>query len=138
MRASAQIWSHNFQASDMVLVSVPMICSVVKSLRTVIWVKRQKKNCSAPACSNHDLARSECTWRLQASASHTLASRKFNVFIDLFVGQFDLRAIGDDERELHSVRTRALVLQEDGPDTCQDQFAHRAPICGGLRLEFSI
>lgn len=32
--------------------------------------------------------------------------------IDLFVGQVDLRAVGDDQRELHFLGTRALVLQE--------------------------
>jgi hypothetical protein len=86
MRLSAQIRSHKLQASDMGFVSFPMICSVVKSLRTVIYVKRQKKNCRSPTCSNQNLARSECMCRLHRSACQTFASRKFNVFIDPFVG----------------------------------------------------
>ena len=90
----------------------------------MIWVKREKKNCSSLllllACSNQDLAFSECTCRLQISASHTFASRKFNVFRDLFVGQNDFGAVGDDQRELHPPGTRALALQEHGSDACQD------------------
>jgi len=114
MRVSAQIRSHKLQASDMVFVSAPMIGSVVRSLRTVIWVKRQKKNCSSPACWNQDWAFSECRCRLQINASHTFASRKFNVFIDLLVGQVNLGAAGDNQRELHSPKAWALALQEHG------------------------
>src|SRR5258708_34481560 len=102
MRPSAQTRSHRLQASDMVLVSFPMIGAVVRSRKTVIWVKRQKKNCSWPACSNQCVALSECSCRFQKSASQTLASRKFNVFIDLFVAQGYLRAFGNDKWEPHS------------------------------------
>jgi len=76
-RSSAQIRSHRLQASTMDFVSTPMICLVVRSLRTVICVNRPKRNCSSPACSNQDLAVSECVCRLHRSASQTLASRKF-------------------------------------------------------------
>ncbi len=86
MRLSAQIRSHKLQASDMVFVSFPMICCVVRSRKTVSCVKRQKENCCSLACSNQSLALSECTCRLHKSASQTFASRKFNVFIDSFVG----------------------------------------------------
>ena len=110
MRLSAQTRSHKLQAPDMVLVSLPIILSVVRSLRTVSWVKRQKKNCCSPACLNHSLAVSECECRLHKSASQTLASRKFNVFIDLFVGQVYLGAFGNDKRESYSLRMRALPL----------------------------
>jgi hypothetical protein len=112
MRVSAQTRSHKLQASAMVLVSFPMICSVVSNLRTVTCVKRQKKNCSSSASSNQSLALSECMCRLQSRASHTFESRKFNMFIDLFVGQVDLGAVGGDQRELHSLGTWALALQQ--------------------------
>jgi hypothetical protein len=46
-----------------------------------------ERNCSYPACSNQDRALSECICRLHRSASQTLASRKFNVFIDLLIRQ---------------------------------------------------
>lgn len=84
-RSSAQIRSHRLQASAIDFVSTPMICPVVRSLRTVICVNRPKRNCSSPARSNHDRALSECICRLHRSASQTLASRKFNVFIDLLI-----------------------------------------------------
>src|SRR5271154_130688 len=108
IRLSAHTRSHRLQASDMVFVSLPMIFSVVRSLKTVSWVKRQKKNCCSPVCSNQSRAVSECTCRLHKSASHTFASRKFNVFIDLFVGHIYLWAFGNDERKAHPLRTRTL------------------------------
>ena len=111
MRLSAQIRSHKPHASDMVFASVPMIFSVVSSLKTVSWVKRQKKNCSSLASSNQSLAFSECTWRFHRSASQTLASRKFNMFIDLFVGHIDLRALRNDKGKLHFLSTRPLTFQ---------------------------
>src|SRR5271165_2402606 len=99
MRLSAQTRSHRAQASAMLLASFPIICSVVRSLRTVIWVKRQKKNRSWPACSNQSRAFSECICRPHRRASQTLASRKFNVFIDLFVGYAHLGALGNNKGE---------------------------------------
>jgi hypothetical protein len=44
-------------------------------------------------------------------ASQTFASRKFNVFIDPFVGQVYLWAFENDEGEPHSFGTWALALQ---------------------------
>src|SRR5271166_4948223 len=140
MRVSAQTRSQTLQAKDMDVVSLRMTASVVRSRRMVICVKRQKKNCSSllPVRSNQDLALSEWRCRLQISASHTLESGKFNVFIDLFVGQVDLGTSGDDQGERHSFRARALALEEHGLNTRQDQFAYRAPVRGGLRLQLSI
>src|ERR1700722_5791333 len=111
MRLSAQARSHNFQASDMVLASFPIICSVVRRRRTVIWVTRQKKNCSSRDCSNQRVARSECTCRLQKRASQTFASRKFNVFIDLFIGHVDLWAWRDNQGKTHLRGPGTLSLQ---------------------------
>ena len=102
----------------------------------MIWVKREKKNCSSLllllACSNQDLAFSECTCRLQISASHTFASRKFNVFIHLFVGEIDLGTVRDDERELHSFLARPPRLKKDAVNAGENQFAHRASVGGSL------
>jgi hypothetical protein len=106
----------------MVFVSFPMIFSVVRSLRTVICVKRQNKNCSSPAFSNQDVAVSECTCRLHKSASQTFASRKFNVFINLFAGQVYLWAFGNDEREPHPLGTRTLTLQEYASDPRENEL----------------
>src|SRR5579872_5562566 len=92
------------------LVPAPRIFSVVRSRRTVSWVKRQKINLCSAASSNQDRALSACTWRLQTSASQTFASRKFNVFIDLFVAQVYLRSLGHHEGKLHSPRAGALLL----------------------------
>src|ERR1700728_1606017 len=86
-RSSAQIRSHRLQASAIDFVSTPVICSLVRSLRTVICVNLPKRNCCCPACSNQDLALWECICRLERSASQTLASRKFNVFINLLIRQ---------------------------------------------------
>lgn len=43
--------------------------------------------------------------------------RELGIFVDLFVRQFDLRAIGDDERKLHSSRARALALRKHLSDS---------------------
>jgi len=128
----------------MVLVSLPRIFSVVRSLRTVSWVKRQKKNCCSPVCSNQSRAGSEWMCRLHKSASQTLASRKFNVFIDLFDGHVYLRTFGNDERKAHSLRTRTVSLQQDASDARQNQLAGRVtpgscllfqlPIKGGWNI----
>lgn len=75
------------------------------------------------ACSNQDLALSERTCRLHTSASQTFASGKFSVFIDLFGRQVCFCALGNDERELHPLRTRALALQQNALDPRQNQFA---------------
>ncbi len=90
----------------------------------MIWVKRQKRNCASPPWSNQVLAFSECTCRLHKRASQTLASRKFNVLIDLFVGQVYLRAFGNDQRELHSSGVGALPLLQDVLNTGENEFAY--------------
>ncbi len=77
----------------------------------MICVKRQKRNCSSPARSNQSLAFSECACRLHMSASQTFASRKFNVFIYLFVRQAHFWAFGNDERESYPLGAWALPLQ---------------------------
>ena len=61
MRSSAHTRLHKPQASDMILLSPPMIFSVVRALKAVSYVKRQKKTCCCPAYSNQSLAVSECT-----------------------------------------------------------------------------
>ena len=73
--------------------------------------------------------------RLQIKASHTFESGKFNVFINLFVGEIDLWAGGDDERELHSFPARPPRPKEDALNTGKNQFAHRASIRSRLRFE---
>lgn len=60
------------------------------------------------------------------------------MFIDLFVGQIDLGAGGDDQRELDSLRAWASLLKKDVLNACENQFAHRATVCAGLRLEPAI
>src|ERR1700693_3279077 len=111
MRESAQILSHRSQAWDMLRMSFPIMLSVVRSRRTVNCVKRQKKNCSSSDRSNHSFALSECTCRLQSKASQTFASRKFNTFIDLFVGKIDFGTFGNDQRKADPFRSRALAFQ---------------------------
>jgi hypothetical protein len=54
------------------------------------------------------------------------------VFIHLFVGEIDLGAGGDDQRELHLFRARAPRLKKDAVHAGENQLAHRAPVCGGL------
>src|SRR5207249_10526806 len=95
IRSSAHTLSHRAHASDIVLTSFPITIGVVKSRRTVICVIRQKKNSSSLERSNHARAFSDWMWPLQKSASHTLASRKFNTFIDLVVRHKHLRSIRD-------------------------------------------
>src|ERR1700689_2643254 len=133
-RSSAQIRSHRLQASAIDFVSTPLICSVVRSLRTVTCVNRPKRNCSCPACSNQDLALSECTCRLHRRASQTLASRKFNVFIDLFVGHVYLWTLRNDERESYPLGTRPLALQENALDTGEHKFSDGKTSCCRLLL----
>ena len=57
------------------------------------------------------------------------------MFIHLFVGEIDLGAGGDDQWELHLLRARAPRLQKDTLHTGENQFAHRAAVCGRLRFE---
>src|SRR3984957_2809754 len=124
-RSSAQIRSHRLQASAIDFVSSPMICSVVRSLRTVICVNRPKRNCSCPACSNQDRALSECICRLHRSASQTLASRKFNVFIDLLIRQVYRWSFGNNQRKFDPLWPRPLCLQDHTSHTEKNQFTNR-------------
>jgi hypothetical protein len=58
------------------------------------------------------------------------------VFIDLVVGQIYSRSWGGrDEWELDALSRGALVLQQNGLDTGQDQFSDRASFscCLGLK-----
>ena len=57
------------------------------------------------------------------------------MFIHLFVGEFDLGAGGDDQRELHALGPRPPLLKKDDLDSGENQFAHRAPVCGRLGFE---
>ena len=57
------------------------------------------------------------------------------MFIHLFVGEIDLGTVRDDERELHSFLARPPRLKKDAVNAGENQFAHRAPICGRLRFE---
>jgi len=120
------------------LVSAPIIFSVVGWRRPVNWVKRQKINLCSPASSNQDRALSACTWRLQTSASQTFASRKFNVFIDLFVAQAHLGSLGHNEWKLHSPRAGALLLQQYTLDTHKNQLTDGRALRRRLLLELPI
>ena len=57
------------------------------------------------------------------------------MFIDLIAGEIDLGAGRDDQRELHLLRARAPRLKKDALNAGENQFAHRASVCGRLRLE---
>src|SRR6202521_4150203 len=134
MRLSAQILSQRFHASDIFFVSLPMTSLVVTRRRTVICVKWQKKSCSSADRSNHSRACSECTCRLQSSASQTFASRKFNVFINIFVSQIYLGALRGDEGKAHSFGTRVLALHESAFRARENEFADRPSLRRGLRF----
>src|SRR5262249_39664003 len=97
-RSSAHHSSYTSQAPAIVLTSLPMTASVVKSRRKPSCVKRQKRNCSSSVRSNHYRADSACAWRSHARASQTLTSRKFNEFIDPLAGELDLGSFGANER----------------------------------------
>src|SRR5579859_3537199 len=66
--------------------------------------------------------------RLHKSASQTFASRKFNVFIDPLVGQVYFRALGNDEREPHSLWTWVLALQQDPSDPARTNSRTERPL----------
>ena len=101
-------------------------------------MNRQKKNCSSLACSNQALAFSECKCRLHSRANHTFESRKFNVFIDLFVGEIHLWTVRDDQRELHPFRAWSLALQQNTPDSRKNQFTYGAPACSSLFFQLPV
>ena len=57
------------------------------------------------------------------------------MFIDLFVGEIDLGAGRDDERELHSFPAGPPRPEKDAVNAGKNQFAHRASIGSRLRFE---
>ena len=57
------------------------------------------------------------------AAEPCLASRKFNVFVDVLVGYIYLWTLRDDERESHPFGTRPLALQENGFDAGEHKFS---------------
>ncbi len=57
------------------------------------------------------------------------------MFIHLFVGEIDLGAGRDDQWQLHLLRTRTPRLKKHALDAGENQFAHRASVCGRLRFE---
>ena len=81
---------------------------------------------------------SEWMWRLQRSASQTLASRKFKMFIDLFVRHIHLRSIRDNQWKLHSPGPRTLAFDEGDAHAQENELANRPSLRGRLRLEFPV
>jgi len=57
------------------------------------------------------------------------------VFIQLFVGEIDLGTRRNNQRELHLSRARSPRLKKDAVHAGENQFAHRAPVCGRLRFQ---
>ena len=57
------------------------------------------------------------------------------MFIHLFVGEIDLRPMGDDQRKLHSFPARPPRLKKDALNADENKFADRAPVCSRLRFE---
>jgi len=57
------------------------------------------------------------------------------VFIDLFVSEIDLGAVGDNQRELHSLRPWPAGLKQDALNAHENEFAHRAPVRSRLGFE---
>src|SRR5215470_470883 len=76
--------------------------------------------------------------RSQISASQTLASRKFNVFIDLFVGDVHLPTSRTNERKLHALRSWPPARDERGAYSHENQFPDRASLRRSLFLEFPV
>ena len=70
-----------------------------------------------------DLA--ECIGRLHRSARHTLASRKFNVFIDLLIRQVYSWSFGNNQRKFDPPWFRPLCLQDHTSHTEKNQFTNR-------------
>lgn len=60
------------------------------------------------------------------------------MFIDLIVGQFYFRALGDDQWEPHPLGTWALALQQDASGTRQKQFTDRVPLRRRLFLQLPV
>src|ERR1700727_187442 len=119
----------------MLCTSRPITGSVVSRRSVVNWVNRQKKNCWSEDDSIHSRALLACMWRSHTSATQILASRKFNVFIDLFVGQVDFRAVRNDQRKLHMVRMSGFLPQQRFPDSHENQLSRRTAAGGSLHLQ---
>jgi len=67
-----------------------------------------------------------------------LASRKFNAFIDLFVGEVDFRALGNDKWEAHSFRAWTAALEQNAPQSSENQPADGIALRGRLFLELAV
>jgi Type II CAAX prenyl endopeptidase Rce1-like len=96
-----------------------------RSLRTVICVNRPKKNCSSSACSNHDLLSRNVYAGSTGAPAQTLASRKFNVFIDLLIRQVYLWCFGNNQGKFAPLWPRPLCPQDHTSHTEKNQLTNR-------------
>ena len=126
------------QASDMVFASFPMICSVVRSLKTAGCRETTEKELLFADLLKPKHGRSEYTCRLHMRESQRFTSREFNVFIDLFVGQIYFWAFGNDEGEPHSFGPWALAAQELAPDTRTYQLPDGAALRRSLFFQLPV
>jgi hypothetical protein len=60
------------------------------------------------------------------------------MFIDLFVGQINLRTVRDNQRKLHSAGARTLAFHEGNAHAQENEFANRPSLRGRLRLKFPV
>jgi len=60
------------------------------------------------------------------------------MFIDLFVGQIDLRALRDDQRKLHSPGPGTLAFNEGDAYAQKNELANGSSLRCCLRLKFPI
>ena len=60
------------------------------------------------------------------------------MFIDLFVGHIDFRALRNDKGKPNYLRTRPLTFEEDYPDPRQNQFADRVAPRRGLLFQLPV
>ena len=86
--------------------------SVVIKRRIVICVKRQKKNCSSLACSNHDTRSFPMRVTVPQQRQPYVGVREIQRVHNFFVREFYLRAVGDDEPESHALTARASALED--------------------------
>ncbi len=137
-RSSAVIRSQSFHPPAMVWTSLPIARSVVRGRKTEICVKRQKRSrWPAAPRARVSLFPSGCG-SFHIKAIHTFTSGKFNVFINLFVGQVHLWAVGAKKRKPDATGPSPLFFQEDGSCSCQHQLADRTAASGGLLLELAV
>lgn len=76
--------------------------------------------------------------RLQSNASYTLASRKFNVFIDLFVRQIHFGSVRNKEGETNAPGAWPLPFQDHNSHSCENQLADGVALGRALLLELAI